>query len=269
MELTEVDLQRLKKVEIKTLEIFIDICKKLQLKYYALGGTCLGAVRHKGFIPWDDDIDIGMPREDYEVFISKAKELLPSKYFLQTAYTDPEWHMHFCKIRNKNTLFLEESVSHLKMNHGVYIDIFPLDYTNSKKRSLRFRMLKGIESRQFIKKTTFKQKIKLLLFKVLTFSFSAKSAFLKIEKKYRCSSKKKYLANYSGAWGDKEIVDSSFFDGFLLLPFENVQISCPSNSDGYLTSLYGDYMKLPPVEKRMSHHFVADFNIPLSESNSR
>ena len=96
-------------LQVAVLDIFKEflcVCEKLNLKYYLLGGTLLGAVRHKGFIPWDDDIDVGMLREDYEVFLAHAQELLPDHLFLQTYKTDPGYHHVFAKIRNSNTTFL-------------------------------------------------------------------------------------------------------------------------------------------------------------------
>ena len=117
MELSEKQLNRLKAIELEMLRSFIEVCKELDLKYYLLGGTLLGAVRHKGFIPWDDDIDIGMPRKDYEVFISKAQNLLPVHLFVQTFQTDPQFPSAYCKIRNSNTTFLETAVKKINMNH--------------------------------------------------------------------------------------------------------------------------------------------------------
>ena len=114
------------------LQEFIDVCTVLNLKYYALGGTLLGVVRHRGFIPWDDDIDVGMPRADYEIFIAKAQMLLADGYFLQTFKTDKEFPANFAKIRNNNTTFIETSIGHLHVNHGVFIDVFPLDYYPNK-----------------------------------------------------------------------------------------------------------------------------------------
>ena len=120
-------LKRIQQLETDILKEFISVCQKLELNYFLLGGTLLGAVRHQGFIPWDDDIDIGMLRKDYEIFISKAPALLPSHLFLQTNVSDPAWYANFSKIRNNNTTFIETSSAHLPIHHGVYIDIFPLD----------------------------------------------------------------------------------------------------------------------------------------------
>lgn len=121
-------LEQLKVVELEMLKEFISVCKKLNLRYYALGGTLLGAVRHKGFIPWDDDIDIGMPRADYEIFIRKAQTLFPDHLFIQSIHSENDYLMCFAKLRNSHTTFIESSLRDFKINHGIYIDIFPLDF---------------------------------------------------------------------------------------------------------------------------------------------
>ena len=128
MVLNNKDLETIKKIELDMLCAFIEICNRLSIRYYLLGGTMLGAVRHHGFIPWDDDIDVGIFRDDYELFISKAQSYLPNYYFLQNIYTDPECMINFTKIRDSRTTFIETSTKSKKMNHGVYIDIFPLDF---------------------------------------------------------------------------------------------------------------------------------------------
>ena len=133
MIMNEQTLQKLKDIEKDMLVIFIQICKKYDMRYFLAGGSCLGAVRHRGFIPWDDDIDVVMPREDYEKFLKVARNELPENIFLQTGKTDNDFPMNFAKLRNSDTTFIETSVKNFKINHGVFIDIFPLDgYSDSK-----------------------------------------------------------------------------------------------------------------------------------------
>ena len=122
------DIPLIQKNEIKVLENFIKIASKHNLKYFLYGGTLLGAIRHKGFIPWDDDVDVIMPRSDYEIFLKVAKEELPNNMFLQTCLTDPYYSLPYAKIRKVNTSYIEMTTRHRKkMVNGVFIDIFPLD----------------------------------------------------------------------------------------------------------------------------------------------
>lgn len=131
-------MTELQKKEFELLKYFIDICGKLNLRYYLVCGSALGAAKYKGFIPWDDDIDVAMPRDDYEVFLEKGSAFLPSYLFIQNYRTDPEFPMMMTKLRNSNTTFIEEMLKNIKMNHGVYIDIFPLDgYPKNKKEQKR------------------------------------------------------------------------------------------------------------------------------------
>lgn len=119
----QTDLDKLKLIELDILNETISVCKKLNIRYYVLGGTLLGAVRHKGFIPWDDDIDIGMLRSDYDVFVEKAPQYLSKHLFLQTHKTDPQFFHGFAKIRNSDTIFIETVCKTKKMNHGIYSTI--------------------------------------------------------------------------------------------------------------------------------------------------
>ena len=119
---------KLKAKELEIFKVIIDICDRLNLRYYVIGGTLIGAIRHKGFIPWDDDIDIGMMRKDYDIFLREAPKYLPEQYFLQTVWSDPEYLNCFAKVRDSNTTFVEIPVAKRKINHGVFVDVFPLDY---------------------------------------------------------------------------------------------------------------------------------------------
>ena len=127
----ETSTEQLKQIQSKEKEIFqafISVCEQLKLPYFIVGGTLLGAVRHKGFIPWDDDIDIAMLRPDYEIFLSRAQALLPDNIFFQTIDTDPEYLGNYAKLRHNQTTFLESAVKTKHIHHGLFIDVFPLDY---------------------------------------------------------------------------------------------------------------------------------------------
>lgn len=264
-------LTRLQKLELNMLQEFIAVCEKLNLRYYLLGGTLLGAVRHKGFIPWDDDIDVGMPREDYEVFREKAQELLPDELFVQTGKSDPPYPLCFGKIRNNDTTFIETSINKLPINHGVYIDIFPLDwYPEDEKDIRRIERLKAIYSRRVAcefninENRTVKGK---LICSVLKMIFpSLEKTIIKRDQMYMATSPTLYMVNHGGAWGKKEIVPADWYGPGIVAEFEGLSVVIPSQYDKWLTQVYGNYMQLPPVEKRVGHHYadVIDLDKPYS-----
>ena len=262
------DINKLKQAEVRILKVFIQVCETLNLKYYVLGGTMLGAVRHKGFIPWDDDIDVGMPREDYEIFLQKAQEFLPENYFVQTFETDPEWPANFAKIRNSDTTFIETSVKNRKINHGIYIDVFPLDWHEEDKLRLKVFNLKNTIYRAAISKSFYfpksKRKFKWYAVRILTMFISVKTALKKREKLLKSNKGRTLLANYCGAWGEKEIVPHTWYGEGVDLEFEGVKVKVPIEYDKWLTQVYGDYMKLPPEEKRVAHHFTETVDLDKS-----
>jgi len=113
----------------------------MNLTYYISYGTLLGAIRHKGFIPWDDDIDVCMPRGDYDRFIKEGSEYLPENYFIQTMESDPKYALNFAKLRDSNTALFEKHVLDVDINHGVFIDIFPVDgYIKGQNKVLDLRV---------------------------------------------------------------------------------------------------------------------------------
>lgn len=267
-ELPKVDMDKLRKIEIDMLSAVDSIAKQLGINYFLLGGSLLGAVRHKGFIPWDDDIDIGMLRHDYNRFIAEAQRLLPSYYFLQNYHTDRDFPLLFSKIRDSRTTFIEKSSKHLKINHGVFIDIFPIDFVNDyeswftrKKRAL---LVSRISDKLKIKRSI-KSKIKILLCKILWPSYDKAVKILDTINS-NCNNGA-FRTNYYGAWGEKETVDATLFDGILLLDFEGLRIPGLKAYDKYLKHIYGDYMQLPPVDKRISHHYteIIDLDRPYTK----
>ena len=124
----ETQMNDVQNVVMDMFKEFIKICDTLNLKWYMINGSALGAVKYGGFIPWDDDLDVGLLRTDYEIFLEKAQDLLPKHIFLQNYRTDKNFPHIYSKLRNSNTTFIEPSIAKLDMNHGIFLDIFPLDY---------------------------------------------------------------------------------------------------------------------------------------------
>lgn len=274
----QLQLEKLKQIELDILKEFVFVCQKLNLTYFVIGGTLLGTVRHKGFIPWDDDIDVGMPRKDYEIFLQKAQELLPACYFLQTHQTDSEYPLNFAKIRNSNTTFIESSVANRNMNHGVYIDVFPLDfYPDSRLKQLwfdiRWKLLHFRMRSEFIipkgyKAPLFKKMLQSVLMKLAKLIYpSATKVIERREKLMNLYTNTSLVANFCGAWGKREIVPAFWYGDGRILPFENLTVRVPKQAEKWLTQVYGNYMKLPPQEKQMAHHYTDKIDLEHSYQN--
>lgn len=266
--------EKLKSLQLDILRKFIKICSDNSLRYFALGGTVLGAIRHKGFIPWDDDIDVALPRKDYEIFLKIAQSQLPQKMFLQTFETDLYYPNCFAKIRISNTTFIEKTVSEIDMNHGVYMDIFPLDgYPKQKLKMKLFRIKEHIfkisQSTAFLvtpslKPGLFKRYIK-NAFKVFPYTKAVK----KLDKLYKKNpyDSSEIVANFGGAWGIKEVMPKEIFGKGIIAEFEGIEIIVPEKTSEYLTRLYGDYMTPPPPEKRIAHHYCTVIDLEKSYKN--
>ena len=269
IEPTNEQLEKLKKLEVEMLRGFVETCEKLNLRYYVLYGTLLGAVRHKGFIPWDDDIDIGMPREDYEIFLAKAQDLLPKKYFLQDYKTDPAWTRCFAKIRDSETTFIESSVKDLKMNHGVYIDIFPLDFApETKNRQKIFyyknRIYNSLTSKNYCYKRKGWKQIQWVIFCIATCWYSSNRALKNREKFLRKLKQSSFYISPGGVWRMREIAPVEWYGAGCEVEFEGLKVKAPKEYDKWLTHVYGDYMKLPPKEKRVTHHYTEVIDVEKS-----
>ncbi len=261
MEPTKEQLAQLKQMELDMLQAFVAVCRQLGLSYYLLGGTLLGAVRHKGFIPWDDDIDVGMHRKDYEIFIKKGQDLLPKHLFIQNLHTDTEYPMCFTKIRNSNTTFMESSIAHLNVNHGVFIDVFPLDYypeqgSEQKRFQRKLKLCKIRINRTYRASGKKSWKGKAISVLALLRFPNLKKAIVYREKLYSQVRPSKLIVNHGGAWGNKEIVPEEWYGEGTTVMFEGLNVLAPAQYHNWLTQVYGDYMQLPPKEKRVGHHYV-------------
>lgn len=260
-------LIKIQSVELNILKVFIQFCNHYNIKYYLLGGTMLGAVRHQGFIPWDDDIDVGMLRADYEFFLKRAPEFFPDYYFIQSVYSEPDTPFSFTKIRDSRTTFIETTVRDFKINHGIYIDVFPLDYypesmkeqqlMDKKKRELTLRIRKNLYISDEYKGSFFKELEYSLVGMLLTIKYPKfKDAILERERLYTSVAESNMLINHSGAWGKKELVPKSWYGDGVIAHFEGLEVIIPAHYDKWLTQVYGDYMLLPPEDKRIPHHYT-------------
>lgn len=237
---------------------FDKICRKHNIPYYMLGGTMLGALRHNGIIPWDDDMDFGIPRPFFNKFEECAHKELPEIYKFIT-YKNSEYAcLGFGKMYDSTTIFPELFAIKTDESLGVNIDIFPLDYTNGRT---------DVFSRNFFCRSLFKfQKLlfvdaqnrpilKRILARVFQKLFRIKRERIPsfIDQLMSRQSAKTYLFNLSGAWAMKELVPAEIFGNPTEYDFEDTKFYGVEDADAYLRHLYGDYMQLPPEEKRHIH----------------
>ncbi len=236
-------------------------CIENKISYYVLGGTLLGAVRHKGFIPWDDDIDVGMPREDYERFKACAGSIPKgSKYLLETPTENREFGVLFCKLYDTETTLIENT--RFKARRGLYIDIFPIDGIGNTPEESRKNYKKIHRKKAFQYITVCRLKKKRSFFKNAAVLFSRmftagwKKRAIKIDR--LCASRPydecRFVGNLLGAWNEREIVERAWMGEPVLYPFEDMQVYGPCNADRYLTAVYGDYKKIPPEGQRGGSH---------------
>lgn len=256
----EIDVDELKLIQLKMLKDIHSFCVEHDIKYSLAFGTLLGAVRHKGYIPWDDDIDIMMPREDYSRFIQTYKNDI---YEIADLSINSRYGLPFAKVIDSRTI-MDEFVEG-GSEYGVYIDVFPVDNVPD-----------NVSDRQLFyhKKSLLNVLFNLKTVKVSSSRSVIKNMILFIGHIFLSFIRKQYLANcmsnlatkYVGAKTAyvgivapadsriEEIIPSSFFEEYVQIPFENLCVMSIREFDKYLTAAYGDYMQLPPIEKRVSHH---------------
>lgn len=268
------DIQR---TLIDVFKFAIEFFQKQNLRYCACGGTVLGAIRHHGFIPWDDDIDIYMPRKDYERLISIRDKLQGTGYLLVSAQTHIGYYCPFAKIVNSETTIWE--FKYYPYTLGVYIDIFPLDFYDESDKNITLMQKRYtkifIDYQKSLK--TFSASDYLSMIRHGLFFRFLKNLYFQLFFKPRTD----YYYNRwlkadnflsSDEIGEKcvcltqwegRIFLRKWFENSIEVPFEDIKIKVPEDFDSYLTSLYGNYMQLPPIDKRVSDH--KQFYVNLSE----
>lgn len=238
---------------------FAKICEKHNLKYYAVGGTMLGAVRHRGFIPWDNDMDIIMPRPDYETFLTIAPSELPDNLFLQCHYTENKWYHPFSKIRDSNTTAIEKEFLNSDINNGLWIDIFPIDNrVASKAKNIvndfvyRILMRRLMCSYKIKRNLLGKIKSILLIIMLPSKEFCWKKMNNTLTKYNNIDGCKYFRSPWDLRPAYKYLYPYEWIRELINVKFEDTYIKIPIDYDKYLSYVFGNYMELPPLEKRTS-----------------
>ena len=276
----ELSLKELQQVELQILKNFHRVCIEENFRYSLCGGTLLGAIRHKGFIPWDDDIDVLMPRPDYEKLITYCQSHI-TPFRLVCNQLEKNYGYLAAKIVDQNTVLIEENSNPKNVEMGVYIDIFPVDGLGNTYQEARKRFMAKEFSRELLIaanwKRFFKSKTHSWYYEPVRYAFFLLSRFVRFERII------KHIEKYYAKWnfdqsdyvgcvcGDgriKEICCKDEYTQFVPLEFEDGVFLGLKEYDKYLTRLYGNYMQLPPEEKRISHHAFKAYKKNIHEEIS-
>lgn len=264
----QIDSETLRKAHNCMTEILCEIdrvCQKHNIKWWIEDGTLLGALRHKGFIPWDDDCDIGMMREDYEKFVQNAINDLSDDFIFQARGIDPLYTRRLPKVRKKGTKLVEHDEDfNEKYFQGIFVDIFVWDYfyTWEQPFSRFFNIMPRIRTRR---KQYPKHSLKRILHGIITaIPYAIHRGLELIYLGFRFFIRKNKSLPFISY--EAQMSNELFFKNEILFPlrrdyvFENQFFPVPNNPEQYLTEMYGDYMKLPPLDERRTHARLIEVN---------
>ncbi len=264
MELTQEMLKQVQKIELEMLLEVDRICKENGIKYTIIGGTLLGAARHGGFIPWDDDADVAMLRPEYEKFCSVIDEKLDtSRFYFQNMERTEGYRWGYAKLRKKGTLFVRENQEHMKYEQGIFLDIFPIDGTPDNRILRKVHKFRCFCIRKIlwskVGEKVSKSKVQRVIYHILSMIPE------RIIKKMYRGLILKIHSNTSEVVRTLTYPAPRKLDGYYRrwfaetapIVFEGYELEGVKDYQGWLRFEFGDYMKLPPEEKRKTHPVTA------------
>ena len=255
------DIQKeIQKVQLDLILKLDEVCRNNGLKYFLACGTCIGAVRHGGFIPWDDDIDVFMKIGDVEKLL-RLKDEFKNEYFLQSKETDKHYGSISLRLRNSNTTYIEKDDADLDINHGIYMDIYPLYYAPESRVGLKanillshiYKILVGGPPKNHGALCKY---ISIAILKMIP-PKKRNVVIGKIENRLRKPVGTPYVLTYFGKdifLFNAIIYSSEWFETPKEVDFEGYTLWAPTEPEKYLQCRYGDFMKLPPKEEQVYHH---------------
>ncbi|CAM4280143.1 LicD family protein [Vibrio agarivorans] len=257
MEYNNYDINEVHSKLTEMLKELLDFFDKENIRYVAIGGTALGAYRHSGYIPWDDDVDLAIPRDDYERMIKLAPKF-PKSLFLQNYLTDSGFHLFFSKVRLNNTTFVEERFEHSEMHQGLFIDILPMDKNTTKADDKAVFDITNAFSRRVKPYPGLLGSLRKTIY-TLVYPHPLKT----YQKVNECMAK--YNDQKPVSWSTMGHEDSFLEEDIFPakeLDFDGLKLKVPKNIIGYLSSKYGpNYMTPPPVEKRTPPHKIIEVDL--------
>lgn len=277
MEFNYIDLPKAtgkpRELQLKILDIIKDIdklCRENDIEYYLFYGSAIGAVRHGGYIPWDDDLDIAMTYDNYLKFLRIGEEKLDKKYYIQTNKKEKNYYLQFAKVRDTTTTLIEENNKDIDIVRCVYVDIFPLvGVPNNKFKQFFFKINRAFMLSADINVINNKHLYNIFNFLLHIFG---REAILKFTEKqcykYDCASCDKLISIGDGCGFDKSTFPKEMLGKPIYVPFEDTYLPIPNDYDSYLKIVYGDYMKIPSQEEIASFRhdaYYLDFNLPYAE----
>lgn len=268
---TEDELKQLHSILHEILAEIARVCELLHIQYFITGGTVIGAKFWKDIIAWDDDIDIGMKRENYNRFLKEAPQVLKKDFFLQWFGSDPHTPFYFAKVRKSNTVFQEEISRDIKMHQGVYIDIFPFDKVPDNTGVRRWQrktalflnscfVCKEIWPYKYFGKCSidgpWKESVFHVFIKKITSCILSKKTIYNLMLKVKNSYNGKQTKFYGQVMMKSEFIPSDEIDKTSMVKFGDLTVEAPFDIDAYLTRHYGKVEKFPPMEMRVTHRPV-------------
>ncbi len=266
--LTPERLHALQEKELELLHECLRICRELNLTCFLVCGSALGAAKYSGFIPWDDDIDIALPRRDYERFIAEAPAHLQSHYFLQNAKTDPAFPLLYSKLRNSNTTYIETTAAELPIHHGIYIDIFPLDgYPGSRLAQMRLEFLKKLyltQSRVVFNADGRRLHSRMLagMWRLLGYHRRTAKTIAKLNRLLAAYpiEGSALICNHGNWQGRLEYAPASQYGDGVHMSFHDLDVLIPADYEAYLSQKYGAWHEELPEDQKVGHHYFDHFD---------
>lgn len=264
-------LKQLQSAELEILKDFMDLCDRHGLVYFGIAGTGIGAIRHQGFIPWDDDIDVAMPRQSFDQFVRLAKEKLGDRYRVLNAWTDRRYPLMTTRLMRRGTSFIEHAMKGAKCPCGIFLDIYVLDPVADNRLAYEVQsweawfwsklLILRCMPEPYLFQTGWKARMILLICRLVHVVLRLlrispgrlRDRCDRVCRRYEGKKTRRiaFLPDTSPYWN---VFDVNKLYPLRRLPFENLQLYFPNNLEERLTEQYGDFMQLPPEDRRKTHY---------------